>query len=775
MEPQVFAVLRYLLANWDRVIPKEELLEQVWGDQFVSESALTTRIKQARKAVGDDGKAQAVIKTAHGQGYRFIAEIKEAADEERRSPDRTTDRTTRQAIVAPGEIYGRAEDLEQVRDMAKDRRLVTLLGPGGVGKTHLLRHSGAAMQDSYVHGCTLVELAPVKTPGGLGPALLEALGANENVGMTATESAARFLTGREVLLLIDNAEHLISAVAELCHTVLSRCPQVTMLVSSRLRLQIAEETLFAVGPLALVDAVEMFVERANSPSVTAARPDIHAICKRLDGVPLALELIAARSRLLSVGDLSSGLRHHLSSTGPTDADRHSSVEAALGWSLDSLSDGDRAVLADLTVFAGAFDINAAGAVCGRNVTDAIVSLCEHSLVTATPSEATSRFQLLEPVRMFASGTGVDLRRARAAHAAHYIAIAEQNHQMIIAGDIDGGFEAFSVEWPNVRAVFRGAISAGDLDAATSLVLSTAPFGELRSLSEVREWFETTVELAKEQQRDPNPELLACCARLIAHAGELAKASDLLAGMEASSTSSILLAQLFDHWYAGRTGEAMELVAAGLEAEHGSGGYYELAFLIFDLYAAAAMGTRADESADRLVLLAVGGGQIQEMYGRFAECSRAWWDRELHQSVQLADESVVLADRLRHSFMSSAFASFRTIVIASLDDAGRAVQGVRDAMEKGVASGGWSIVAADLAAAAKVLSDLEQDLVAAQLLGARDAAGYHVPHSEFTAVMTVTVLAERLGARLEPAIDQGRHLTLEQAARLALRNLEDLAQ
>jgi predicted ATPase/DNA-binding CsgD family transcriptional regulator len=412
-------------------------------------------------------------------------------------------------------LVGREDDVANVCGLLRRAgvRLVTLTGPGGVGKTSLARHVAAQLASDYDDGGCFVALESVRDPALVPAAIAQALSLREAGAVRLVDRITSFLLGRRMLLVLDNFEHVATAatvVAEL----LAACPLLEVLATSRGSLRLSGEYEFPLAPLALPDpdhrngldalgaypGVELFLERA-----IAVRPDfrlsddnagaVGEICARVDGLPLAIELAAARVRLLSPAEIVARLAHpfELLSGGSRDLpDRQRTLSDTISWSLALLERGPRTVFARLGVFAGGFTVDAAEAVAGgpdaAGVIDALAVLIDHGLVQR-PAETgpALRPRLLETIREFAleelaaSGEQDDVRGA---HAAFYIALAR-------GGDSD----RLEPEQANLRAALRWYLAREDQDGALALSSASSAFWLSRGhLTEGRRWLEQALAL-----------------------------------------------------------------------------------------------------------------------------------------------------------------------------------------------------------------------------------------------------------------------------------------
>lgn len=788
LEPRVFDVLRYLIEHRERVVTKVELRDAIWGDQFVSDSALASCIKQARQAVGDDGRSQDVIETTYGRGYRFVADI-DSVDDDLASaagpgaassgPD-TAARPGRPRPAARtrrlGPLVGRDTDVAAIRRRLETRNLVSLVGMGGIGKTHLLNHLGAALGEDYEDGAFSVELAPVRSADAVGAAFLESVGAVDTTGPDPVERLLGWLEPRQVLLLIDNAEHVAADVAALCAQVLDRCPEVDLLVTSRTRLDVNGESVQPVGPLDADAAVRLFVERAFDcgADLVADDAELRDLCARLDGVPLALEIMAARAPLLSVADLAANLDRHLRAVHRTDEERHHTLEATLQWSFADLSDEQRRVLGKLTVFAGPFDLPAAEAVADADVTDVLLELCRRSLLVPVAGSRTSRFRLLEPVRLFAASGDDSADDVGSRHAAYYLRVAAEAADRIVSDEIDHGMATMWLEWPNIVAAFEFYSTERDVAAMTELLTATANYSEARLLAEVCAWAEEALDIARAEEIEPDPVLVANLARFSVHTGRLAVTDELLAGIDpADGSTHVRMAFILCDWYQGRLESTLRHIDAAIEDVHGQGGYWEGTLGVIRLISdpTASAGTIA--AIDRLEELADGGGLTGALYAQVARGVRLSCEGHPELGAVELDRALAVAEGFGAMGFAQLIEILRARAYRELGEPSRAASVLAESIKRAVASGGWALAAESLGAAANVLSDGGRADVAAQILAARRSAGYRFRSDDDA------TLRQRIDDALAPdelAANEGlgQGLALGAAVDLALNSLSELA-
>ena len=397
---------------------------------------------------------------------------------------------------APGNLptqassfLGREKDLAQVVTLLHGSRLVTLAGVGGVGKTRLALQVAAEVSANYPDGTWLVELAAVGDPDSTAPAIAGVFGIAQQSGKTVGQSIVASLSRRRLLLLLDNCEHLIDAAAALAADIATQCPQVTVLATSREALMVDGERIWPVPSLAFRDgvaspAVQLFAERARAVmpqfELDADAQAVSEICHRLDGIPLAIELAAARIRAMSPRQILARLddRFRLLTGGSRRAlERHQTLRHAVQWSYDLLAPGERVLLARCSVFAGGFTLEAAEYVgVGRelaaaDVLDLLDSLVRKSLVTAERSNDTMRYGLLETIRQFAEEQLAAIGEMEAAHLRHAQFFAEDSdvHFRVWRSVRQRvGHEWVDREIDNLRAAFRWAVDHNDIEIAARI-------------------------------------------------------------------------------------------------------------------------------------------------------------------------------------------------------------------------------------------------------------------------------------------------------------------
>jgi predicted ATPase/DNA-binding winged helix-turn-helix (wHTH) protein len=478
LEPQVFDVLAYLVANRNRLISKSELLDAVWGNQFVSESALTSRIKSARSAIGDDGSSQLLIRTQRGRGYRFVGTVNAVDDE----PAPRFQPQWRPAGLLPSsrvQLVGRVDDVETLDRLLLRHRTVTISGPGGVGKTTLALEVARRRLDEPELDVAFVEFAPARQRTDLVRAVAEATGV-EGAGADDITVLAVNLSPRRLLLVLDNCEHLLDVSAELVDKLLDAGPGIRILATSREPLGVDGEAVHLLGSLGH-DAATLFVERAAAATgrsiVAAGDPEVVKVCERLDGLPLAIELAAAQLRHLTLGELIGRLDDGLGilvGGRPRAGERHAALARTIEWSYQLLADASREMFEWLGVFPASFDLPAVQAIsCCRDpvaAANVIGDLVGKSLVVHDHSNG--RYRLLETIRFFAwhrldaSGQTAELTERLRRHVVDRMT-ARTRSQMWLSASL-AARNRDDIE--TVRAAFDASIACGRFGDAVDIMI-----------------------------------------------------------------------------------------------------------------------------------------------------------------------------------------------------------------------------------------------------------------------------------------------------------------
>ncbi len=398
----------------------------------------------------------------------------------------------------------------------KAHRLVTLTGVGGVGKTRLALEVAERLHDEFPDGVWVFELAAISDPTAVPDAVAAVLGITQQPGMSVAESVAAALEGRVRLLVLDNCEHVLDAAADLIEAILAASAATKIVATSREGLGIADERLWPVPSLdvgAGVDsaAVALFVERAQniSPRFTVGDDGEAAavveICRRLDGIPLAIELAASRMASMTASEVRDRLDHRfrLLIGSRRGLAHHQTLRHAVAWSYDHLDDTEKALLERCSVFAGGFDLQSACAVAGSDddfaILDLLDALVRKSLLVADRSSGRTRFSMVETIRQFAEEQLVARGEASEVRAAHSRYFAGREAEILALWDSPRQREAydwFTAEFANLRTAFRRAADDSDLDVAATIATYVGLLGAMVQTYEPIAWAEELIESAR---------------------------------------------------------------------------------------------------------------------------------------------------------------------------------------------------------------------------------------------------------------------------------------
>jgi predicted ATPase/DNA-binding winged helix-turn-helix (wHTH) protein len=516
---RAFEIVTVLVQSASEFVTKDDLMDRVWPGATVGEGTIHVHISAVRKALGAD---RAMLKTATGRGYRLIGSWTPQQREGTAPPVYSA--LTRTSGTSPANnfppvitrLVGRTEACQSVRDLVSAYRVVTLTGPGGIGKTSLAIKAVRYLVPDFEDGGWLVELASLSDPGLVPSTVASTLGL-KLAGEISAESVARAVGGRHLVLVLDNCEHVIDAVANLAETFTRLCPRTTIVATSREILRIDGESVYRVPPLEVpapgqaapdyimqYSAVELFVARTKALNAGFSPhaenlASIATICRHLDGIPLAIEFAAARAAVLSVEGVAAGLHDRfalLTAGRRTALPRQRTLRATLDWSHDLLPETERQLLRRLSVFAGGFTIDAAAAVMIDTefdtlaVLDGIGNLVAKSWVALDKAGAAARWTLLETIRAYALEKLAE--HAEADIAAQHQAVYFRD---LFASQVRGTRSSLSDEnlarhvreIDNVRAALDWSFSVGDKAIGVDLTAAYAPvWRHLSLMSECRE-------------------------------------------------------------------------------------------------------------------------------------------------------------------------------------------------------------------------------------------------------------------------------------------------
>src|SRR5215472_16829755 len=428
MGGRAFEIIEVLAQSAGELVTKDELMNRIWPGAVVMENMLQVHAGAVRRALGP---YRGLLKTESRRGYRLLGDWSIQSRGAARPPVglrqlRATDElagTSFPAAVTP--LIGRSVAQQRLRDLVSAYRVVTLTGPGGIGKSALALELARSVVGELADGGWLVELASLSDPDLVPSAVAGALKLRLGANTISPEAVARAVAEKKLLLVLDNCDHVIDAAATLAETLIRLCPRATILATSREVLRIGGEYAYRVAPLEVptgeqVDADQLlghsapalFVARAKElgadfSSHAESLPAIAAICRHLDGIPLAIEFAAARAATLGVEQVAAGLSDRfalLTSGRRMTLPRHRTLRATLDWSYNLLTAPERLLLRRLAIFAGIFSLEAANAVADNGevseaeITDHIANLVAKSLLTSDFTGGGGYFRLLETTR-----------------------------------------------------------------------------------------------------------------------------------------------------------------------------------------------------------------------------------------------------------------------------------------------------------------------------------------------------------------------------------------
>jgi predicted ATPase/class 3 adenylate cyclase len=717
-------------------------------------------------------------------------------------PLKTVDTVPGNLPVQATSFIGREAEVAELGALVQAHRLVTLIGVGGVGKTRLAVQVAAEMTSKFADGVWFVELAPVGDPVALPNVVATALGVAAQAGITVTDSLALALSGRRLLIVLDNCEHVLDAAAELVEAILTRTATVSVIATSREALRVGGENSWSVPSLDVragvaSAAVSLFVERARAVRQDFTLDDVdevHAvteICRRLDGIALAIELAAARMVAMSPQEVRDRLddRFRLLSGSGRGLERHRTLRQAVQWSFDLLTDEERGVLGCCSVFADGFELAAISAVYESDdeyvMLDLMDSLVRKSLVTVERAHGRTRYGTLETIRQFAedqlvtTGTIIEVRDRHA----HFFADETTSHWQIW----DGPRQRESLDWvadelANLRTSFRWATDQGDLRIATVIAAHAAIMSWPLQRFEPVGWAEEILEAVVEADLPQLPRLYIA-ASLCLYGGrpdvgvtyaQAAARLELDARYDSFVDGWSGMLEALAHLFGGRINRRVEICTDLAERQ----GFARVVGLCGLTWALPAVG-RADEAtviADETVAVARDYGSPFWIGWALGGYGRAFAEAEPVRALEALREGLDYAHQHRLPFWEANLAQDAArleAVHGELDDA-------LALFSKGINSfhhaGNVAFLAATFASLAVFFDRFERPEIAAIIYGAstRQASISLVPHlpdvvSHLRSVLGITTFDKCVAAGTAQEIAEAVRYAHEQI-QLASREL-----
>ena len=729
-----------------------------------------------------------------------------------------TQRQVSNLPTASTSFFGRDDDIEAVRGLLADSRLVTLTGMGGVGKTRLALHAADAVAAAYPDGVWWCELAPADADA-VDHAVADVLGAQPQPGRSIADCIAGSLAGSQ-LLILDNCEHVVDASARLVDHLLRRCPDVTVLTTSREPLRVDGERVWGVAPLPVADqtaqagdvsgpddsnadapAIRLFCDRATAHHSEfavdeATAPAVTDICRQLDGLPLAIELAAALVPALDPDEIARRLdqRFGLLTHGRRTDPRHRSLTAVVEWSHQLLDPDEQWLFDRLAVFAGGFTLAAAEGVCADaqlpadRVAGLLAGLVSRSMVGVDRASTAPRYQLLETLRQYAeeqlAGRG-EVRTLRKRHAAWFVDLAEDADAHVRGPGEAEGVAMLEAEFANLRAAHRWAVEDGDAELALRLAAALHSFAVWRLRDEVVDWTEEAAELPTAAGHRLQPTAWGGASRGHSTRGELARARALaeralaaapdptdhrrLVALDSLEATALYEGQL-DECRA-HAHEALAIARLhGDPYNSAQAQLHDTLALAYSQQRQAALDTAAAMRATADAF----GNPHQQAWSRYVH-AEACGDHDPDAALALLAEARTLAapvrDRLLEGVARVAIATLR----ARHHSPRAALASFPDVIAHWRRAGDWTHQWTTLRNLVPLLVHLEADEPAARLYGAQRAAGTSTYGADAARLAEAgATLTTRLGAaRFDALVAQGAALSGTEAADLALATIDGL--
>lgn len=720
---------------------------------------------------------------------------------------------------APG-LIGRDEDVAAVAGLVTASPLVTLIGAGGVGKSRLAERVAAVVADQFADGVAVCSLATVRDPDSVGVAVLDALGAHQQGDRSAVETLVAALGTRRVLLVLDNCEHLLADVSQLVEVIGEHCPNVAVLATSREHLHLPGERVWQVAPLAVPPAGATAAEISETPAgaLFCARAEavepafaltednaaaVGELCRRLDGIPLAIELAAARVRAMTPADLLERIdqRFSLLTAGPPhQPDRHRTLQAVVAWSYELLTEAEARLFDRLSVFAGSFPLAAAERVCaGEPVVEEAVAgvlgeLVDKSVVHVDRVGGRVRYRLLDTLRDYGAARlaeSGDAERYRRAHASHYLGLAEALGPRVRGSSEGEALAEIDAAIDDLRVAHAWFVATGEVDGALRVPVALRDYIFPRLRDEMVTWTERALQLAGAHQHPVYPAALATAARGMTRRGELDRARRYAETALAQSEPDTLTALWAVHvlWtaslYGGRLDDAVALADRHAElAEQIGDEYYRAEAgrgqVLAHLYRGDAE-TAAAHAAELRKTAEASGNHTMRAWALYSH-GEALLDTDPAAAAPLFEQAIDAARRIGNRMAEGAALVSLASLSSRRGDPDRALELFRDAIVH------WRRLGDDthqhttlrnlvelLVRIAPVFPTHHVDEAAAVLYGAVTAASTPSFGAEAERLAAAWAqLEQRLGAEAaQAAAERGRHLTAAQMVDEALAALEGL--
>lgn len=725
---------------------------------------------------------------------------------------------SRQVLPDPvTELVGRTTELHRLVDVLASARVLTLTGPGGIGKSRLAEEVARRDGDRFRDGARAVQLAAIRDEGAVLAAVAAALEVEQRPERSLERSVIEVLGPLDMLLLVDNCEHVMGAVAGLVREIVRWCPGVRVLATSREPIGMPGEVVWPVAPLAVpadgaafdeivsAPAVQVFTARAREASPVfelneRTAPAVAELCTALDGLPLALELAAARMASMSPRQLADRLseRFELLASRHAADPRHRTLVGVVEWSYDLLSPSERQLFDRLSVFAGGFDLDTAEQACAhgdirrQDVAQLVSALVDRSLVVVEHADDRIRYRQLETLRQVGAehlGCRPEAAEVRAQHATAFVDVAEQASLAMETAEEGPWADRLDRDFDNLRAAVRSATAEGDVDTALRLTVATRNFAFRRMRYEVVGWAEDALSLEGSADHPLRPTALAIVGYGGFVRGELDRAIDFgqgavveharLAVPSTGLAERVLMNAVF---YRGDRVQAMRWADGMLAGARSTGDAGRVAHALY-MHSVALSSVGEPEPA---VELARQAQREARRSGSETALARAAYaaalplgSAEPERSLALLEQAAELAGSVGSRWMR-AFALTQAMWLhARQGDTEAALRGYREVVETWYRGGDWANQWLSLRQLAGVLAAAGRDEDAALLFGAVSAAGAttalpFAPSDADTLHRVSNGLERRLGRdEMVEAQRRGRRMRDEAVVALALAAIESL--
>ncbi len=797
LNPKTLDLLLTLIENRGEISSKNDLLDKVWENQFVEENNLTVHVAALRKVLGETKNEHRFIVTVPGKGYSFVAEV---FAEDSSNENSLTVSQLENRILMPDDfdesesLIGRGREISIIKNLLRDENsgLVVLTGAGGSGKTALARFAADELTSDFSEGVYFVELAFISNAELIISTIAKNLGIEETGGKSLFDRLRNFLTQKKILLVLDNFEQLLPAGVLLVEELLSASKLLKILITSRIALKINNEREVAVTPLAVPPtrdfgfskndlneyaAVRLFVSRAKTARQEFVFSEENAaaiaeICRRLDGLPLAVELAAARIKLLAPKEILVRLENSLkllSGGAKNLPERRRTMFGAIEWSYELLEDEEKSLFRRLAIFSGGFTVEAAEAVCNENkfkkedseisnpafqeeILDLLASLIDNNLLeTKEQTDGGVRLKMLEVIREFAfeclkkSG---ELEILQESHTDFYLNLAEKAEPHLTGENLAEWLEKLEFEINNIRAALNWSLKK-DVETAGRIAGATRYFWSNHNyLTEGREWMEKILEKSEEIPNAVRFKLLNALGQFARNQGDLSASQKfnevaLKAGKAANDLRQIAIS------------------AHGLAAIATRQGDFKTA----QKFNEEELEIARDLNDEYIITIALSAlGDLAIARGKPAAAR------------PLIEESLALSEKSGNTYCSSV--NFINLGAVAYDEGNyeEAYKHFAESLTAAQSLGNKTLISCSLDGFAAVAASFENNKQAAQLAGAaeklRESIGYEIEPTEriFRDAYVAKIHAALDEKSFDDAFEDGRELSLQEA--LALTSKED---